>query len=274
MVKLRMKVKNEVLLLKKALENGEISEKTSDTIIALCKYYFSQKMNKRQVKDNIMNFMVKNYINFNAINWSITLDKWINSIQKTKNYELIHLDSVEISKSELENIKKLADEKLEHVLFVMLVHAKIWNALKPENDNWVNSTTNSIFKDADLSSRKILQKEKMIAKIIFSDLKLVTITKRVNNTNLRIEFIESDPKEEDTEISISNFESFIDEYKLWRNKGSIIKCKKCSVLIKKDGKTQYCPACKVNRQKEWQKESMQKKRQKEKCEVFNSDKTC
>jgi hypothetical protein len=229
----------------KAIKEGYIDlKKPTNTIAVLIKYYYNKGMDKVQIREEIDLFMKKNYTDFNAASWQKTLDNMVKTYAKDK-YKLIDIDSVNITKGELDTIRTVNNVKLEKLLFVYMVYAKVLNKINDKNNNWVNKDTNLMFKTMKLTETG--KQQKLIVKDL-CDKGYLQVPVKVNGTSLRVNFIN-----EQSEIVyvLKDFDNIDLAYAqlIGENIGS---CEKCGALIKQTtSNKKYCSECskEVDREK-------------------------
>jgi hypothetical protein len=213
-------------------------KKPTDTIRILIKYFYSKGMDKSQIRDEIENYMVKNYLDFNSASWQNTLDNMVKTYSKEK-FNLIAVDSINITQGEWNTIRSVGNIKFERLLFVLLVYAKVLNKINDKNNNWVNKEINTIFKAAKLTETG--KQQRLILKQL-SDLEYLQIPKMVNGTSVRVGFIDDNSK---VLFELKDFENIILSY--FMLKGENIKvCEGdgCNNLIKvTTSNNKYCPNC-------------------------------
>jgi hypothetical protein len=244
---------NEKELLRKSLEEGYIdNDKTSNTIRILAKYYFSIDMSKKQVYDSINKFFIVNYRKYNAVKWQKTFDRIIDKVCKDKDYNLLNINNIEITKAELDKIKKIDNIKFEKIAFVLLVYAKIYNQMNNKDSDWVNIDQKYIFSDAKI--KESIYNQGIILHI-FEELGLITPTKIVDHTNIKVNYID---KNSPIELVISDFRNFVYEYLKWKGK-NIINCEKCGILFySKNNSHKFCEICQKDN---WRKYNAEKQRE-------------
>jgi hypothetical protein len=97
-----------------------------------------------------------------------------------------------------------------------------------------------------------------------TNLGLIKMNKIVDNLSINVCYIDKENSEE--VLRINDFRNLGYEYLLYCGE-SLIRCKKCNILIRKRGTTdKYCNECRQEKQLEWQRDSMKKIRNNE-CEV-------
>lgn len=229
---------NEKEVLNKSLNAGFVDlDKPTNTIRILTKHYLSLGMNRPQTINFIDKFLLNNYKGYNSVKWQKTVEKIVNSIHRDKDYRLVNIEKVDITKKELEEIKYINNDRLERIAFTLLIYAKIFNQLNENKSNWVNSEHKDIFSDAKVTVT-VREQGEMIYKL--GELGLVTPSKMVDCTNIKVNFVDENSE---TIIVISDFRNFIYEYLKWKG-DKIGNCERCGVLIKiTNGNLKYCKKC-------------------------------
>lgn len=229
---------NEKEILNKILNESFVDlDKPTNTIRILTKHYLSLGMNRPQTINSIDKFLLNNYKGYNSVKWQKTVEKIVNSIHRDKDYRLVNIEKVEITKKELEKITSINNDRLERLAFTLLVYAKIFNQLNENESNWVNSKHKDIFSDAKITVT-VREQGEMIYKL--GELGLVTPSKMVDCTNIKVNFVDENSK---VIIVISDFRNFVYEYLKWKG-NKIGNCERCNILIKQiSNKVKYCKAC-------------------------------
>lgn len=229
---------NEKQVLDESLKNGYVdTNKPSNTIRILVRYYFSIGMNKPQIIDTINNFFELNMPDFNSVKWQQSINNMISYVSRKKDYALSNVEKVEITEHELDTIKNINNIKLEKLAFSLLVYAKIYNQLNGKDENWVNEQHKYIFSDAKVVVN-IKDQGKMIHNL--RELGLVGSSIMVSSTNIKVNFVDMDSP---IILTISDFRNFTYEY--LRLKGiNIRSCEKCGILVIPSNNYQkYCKDC-------------------------------
>jgi hypothetical protein len=243
-------------LLNRALNEGFVYKKPSVTIRILAKHYLSKGMNNEQVYDIISSFLSKNYADYIPMNWHTSIKGIINKLIKSKDYSLVYIENVKITKNEISKIKLINDIELERLAFTLLVYAKIYNQINDNSSNWVNERHGHIFKDAKISAEDIKQ-GKMIYEL--NKAGLIFIPLKNESINIKVEFVDNSFDESDVAITINNFENFVYEYYKYFDPSKFIYCSECGKLIKPtNNKNKYCDYCareiKLHQNKLWKRE--------------------
>lgn len=242
---------NEYQYVEEILNNPkEIKVDTTKKIIVLIKHYKEKGMNREQILFTIQDFMSNNYPEFNLSLW----DDFLRKLVKTyacKKYSLRKIEKVNIYKEEMDYIISKRDEKLERILFIMLVYAKIGDA-----KGWINTDIYNVFKDSNTSSTK---KNMYLYVHKLKEKGIVDIQKQVDGRNVRIDFMKDNGE---TVITITDFKDpIMDYYKYIGKKVKICEGEGCSKRILIKGKRdKYCKKCKKEKELEWKRESIKKVR--------------
>ncbi|MFD2663059.1 hypothetical protein [Paenibacillus thailandensis] len=257
-------VLNEQELIHKALESKEFDEKNYGIVLrVLTKHYFLFGMDKQQVKDTLavhIRERVKKYIHKD---WISRIEYAIKNVQKY-GVELVNIDKVDITETELQRIKDINDNDIEKIAFVYLVYAKILNKIKSNNDNWVGIKIKDILKDALITKGYKSIREQQTVLRILNDMGLLRSSKKVDNTSERVCFIDYTS---DISFSINDFRDYVLTYLRWKGE-NIGNCETCSKLIQvKSNRKLYCLECWHHREKELKKQWKREHDKNKKVEV-------
>lgn len=211
------KIVNEKKFVEETLKNKTVSSKPSDTIRLLAKHYFHLGFAKDAVLSKVEQFISENVHGYKPMEWNKRIKDGVTRVSNQKDYILSDVDQVTITKRELEVITSLDNLELEKLAFVLAVHAKVQNAMKHKESNWVNSDPKDIASDAMLKSRSDVQQGKMRY-----ELKCRGLIEAPRGNSVKINYID---EQSEVVIIITDFESYIDKYLRWKG---VIKSKKCA----------------------------------------------
>ena len=228
------------------LKSNYIGSKPSATLFILGKYY--RKVIGYDVNETykaLNDFMVKNYLNYNPVAW----ENFIDDISKKSNrYDLREIDSVGITKFELDTIALLKDITLEKLVFSMLCHAKLYNLSSENNNNWINTKLPEIFKTARVNVKFKDDKMFLINRILNTNVlesidddgnlqytPLISISKKNTNKNIQLLFIDNNNK---PILNIDDFRELGYEYLLYLGE-NYSRCEDCGVLFKQNKNKSY-----------------------------------
>lgn len=245
-------VLNETKQAEYIIEKGEVGSKPTSTLFLLGKYYRQkEKLDTEHTFCKLNEFMKKNYKNYNSATWEDIIE---DISKKANKYTLREVDNIGITQSELDKIKELQNIKYEKLLFTMLCYAKFYNTISENNNGWINTDIQEIYRIARVTVK--YKKEKFL---YLNDLErsgLISFSNKNDNLNLRVNFFDMD---NNPILVINDFRELGYEYLNFIGNGRFIRCKCCNRLVrrksKKDFSTKYCNDCAItvqNHQKhEW-----------------------
>lgn len=204
------------------------------TVMRIARYYFDQGKSKRDVRRALEDFIIKCDPMASLVRWRSYLDYCIAKASKRK---LIEVVGVGITKRELDVIESVSGQMLRRVLFTLVCLAKYSNAINKDNNNWVNSDYRTIFTLANINNayqRRLLMLNDL------SNLGLVRFSKKVDNTNIMIPFVDEEGK---AIVHVSDFRNLGNQYmRLYDH--NYIECANCGLVVKRhSNRQQYCREC-------------------------------
>jgi hypothetical protein len=251
-------VLNEKELVRKSLEEGYIDKKPTNTIKILIKHYFLSGMDKHQVRTSIDVFLRDNLVKYNPVKWDDILTKLIKKAEKDTQ-QLIIVENVHITNTELNIIKNINNIDLEKLAFTYLVYSKIYNGMNGNEADWVNADRSEIFKDAKITAST--QKQRLMVNDLI-ELGLIESSKRRNCSNKKVLFVDHTGE---PELEITDFRETGFIYMKWKGE-NIGECDCCKILFKVNGKNhKMCKACWKDRQKEIKRRVWHENKEKYRC---------
>lgn len=242
------KIVNEKKFVEDTLKNKTVSNKPSDTIRLLAKHYFHQGLDKETVLSKVEQFISENVHGYKSMEWNKRIKDAITRVSKSEDYALSVVEKVSISKRELSVISSLDNLELEKLAFVLLVHAKVNNAMKHKEGNWVNSDPKELAADAMLKSRSDVQQGKLRY-----ELKCRGLIEAPRGNSVRVNYIDD---QSEVAIIITDFQHYIEKYLKWKG---VIKSKKCEsescieYVEPSSNRQKFCAKCSRLRRNEQQK---------------------
>lgn len=229
---------NERLFAEDCINNTIVEERPHDTLPTIARYYYHVcGYRKKRIIRELTEYMIQRFPDYipNRVHW----DMYIESVaSKAGRYKLCEIDGVKVTRSEMDAIDKLGQQKLQKVAFTYLCLAKFWNKKNPSNNNWVNMEPREVFKYAHVSANTT-NRGLMLSKLNAAG--LVSFAKKNTNLSCRVEFID----DSSTEILfVSDFRELGYEYLFFKGK-NYFRCAECGILTKKtaDNKGLYCKNC-------------------------------
>ena len=233
-----MIILNERECAERCLKIGLFDNNPYLTLSILAKYYYHHMgFRKKKIAGLLLDYLTKYYPKYelNKNSWQTSIDKLAANAGK---YPLFEIPGVRVTQSEMQTIKNLNNKVLERLAFTMLCLAKLANIKNPANNNWVNADSKDLFKYARISST-ILEREKKVGKLW--DLGLIEFSKRNDNLNCRVTFVNDDDTEE---LFVFDFRELGYEYLKYKGE-NFIRCAECNILTRgnKAGTKKYCNEC-------------------------------
>lgn len=229
---------NECEYAEELLRSGLCGEKPYQAISILSKYFYhKRKMKKKDISLSLHDFLFKFYppYRMEKFQWGETIEKLLSNVQKTNLYEIA---GVRITKSEMDRIQDIDNEKLERVAFVMLCLAKLNDLKSTKNNGWVNTDVKEIFSFARIPAR-VNERFMMLGKL--EERGLIEFPKKNGNLNNRVTFIHENS---DEALFISDFRELGYEYQRYCGE-NICMCAECGVLFRgnRQHNQRYCTNC-------------------------------
>lgn len=265
---------NEHEYISSIIETGEWPEDLSTTlgITYLCRFYYYDNTNLtlKGITDLVIaqmskyNFSVADYEEYKAIS---IIQSTYNKLKAGKLSPLRSISEIKLYKDELEKINNCENDKQRKVLFTIYVLAKLTNKY-----GWVYNPRNDIYKLANVSITH-KKKENIIHELWQKE--LIKITNRVDDTKVGVDLIpEEDRDNERPVINITSLENLGNQYIAYSYANKVM-CVKCGKIIRRKTTSgfspKYCKACGEEVQREYQRISMRKLREKRKSEASKTE---
>lgn len=163
--------------------------------------------------------------------------------EQARRKPLIELDSIPISKAEIDAVNALPSGQHQKLGFTMLVLAKYFDLLRETNNHWVNLTPKDVFELACLNLT-VFEQAMMYSDLIEAG--FLQYSRKVGNNNARVLIIDGD----DVEIEVTDFRKVglvIAAY----NGEPYSRCEKCGILFRQNRfkNLKYCNDCRTRKNK-------------------------
>lgn len=229
----------------KDLYNGRNKEVKSimSKIRYLTRYFIhSEQKSDDDAYQSTTEWMKKYHNNFDESYYSNIIS---DAIKKAHKYPFYIIDSIKITRSELEIISSLDNLRAEKMLFVLLCMAKQQSMSNGFVDGLVKYSITDLCKDARVSVPAD-DREYILYDIVQKG--LLGYPKKNNTQCLIVNFInyQSDVI---LDLDEDGCKELAYQYLRWKNNGKgYTECKKCGRLIKQsqNGIRKYCETCKVD----------------------------
>lgn len=259
---------NEKEYAEKLLENGFITKYKNHELKVLVKYYKYLGHTPKERKELLYEFCEKYIKNFNRVKYFKMINSVVNYSRKKEN-QLIIIEGINIYKSELDRIDSFqVSHSYKKVLFTMMVLNKLYNEIKKISDkHWIVKDyyfggSESKFRELKELSKieSFLQRtKKKIHNVIF-DLNEKGIIESRLRGQVKLNYMYDVP-DSDIELVVKHFDDIGYYYDYYKGENRIKLCECCGIPIKvKSRQKKYCDKCSSEKQKEWQRLSMNKSR--------------
>lgn len=227
---------------KSIIEDHNINENNvNEHIFQLAKYnLYIEKMNDNENYNCIVEYLKKYWNMYSGPDYQ---QKIVDLIKKAYKSEFKNIDSIKITKKELNFITSLNNIRLEKIAFVMLCIAKYKCYYHDEPNYWITWPLNAISK---LARVHVTKKENLV---LYRQLVLAgAIESNSSGVNLyeHILFV-SDDKDDETVLELSevDYKELAYTYLYYKNGFyGYVHCEKCGRLVKqKSNRQKFCDEC-------------------------------
>ena len=230
-----------------AILSRTIGKKPFETLNRIARYYFDSGATEPEVRSLLENFIIQCDARASIPKWSKTIDYAVSAASKR---DTIKIDSIRVTKSEMDKIDAIESKPLKRVAFALLCLSKYWDIVNKSTDHWVNNKDSEVMKLANISAT-VRRQSAMYREL--RDLGLIQFSKRIDNTNIRVSFVDEDSE---TAVDVSDFRNLGYQYLMYHG-GPFVVCQNCGIVIKKNaaakmtmnckpiqgGGRKYCPDC-------------------------------
>jgi DNA-directed RNA polymerase subunit RPC12/RpoP len=210
------------------------------TIKKLARYnYYIKQLSAEDSYNAIVDYMNNNYPYFSEVGSYSDINGCIRDAEKSawKN-----IDSVIITKKELETISALNDIRQEKIAFVLLADAKYDNAYKQKNINLSYLSNSDLYRMARVTMPA--KERSMFLHFLYAN-NLVEVNINPTTTHKKLLYMDDSDGEVGLVLTENNYKELAFTYLNWKNGGGYKECKSCGRLFrtKKEGNQVYCKKC-------------------------------
>lgn len=219
-------------------------------INSLIKYLYEQnpKITKQELIELVNKFLLEIVQDEKAVKrWQVSIREYVDTFMSyANNFKgLSHVEKVCITKSELENIRRLKNKKLEYVAFALLVYLKVQNEITGRYDNTFCPSSEEHVK----MIKKITGLNITITKVALGMKELQNLGYTENgiggavSSKLNYVDINSDNVIEIRDFSAEHLHLY---YEAWREEERLTHCNICGEVVIYTSKCppSYCKSCK------------------------------
>lgn len=177
---------NEREYIKRLIDNKDLGQSPFSTICMVARYYYSLGYKPKRIKEELEHFMIRCDSDINLVKWSDSIDK---AVSRAKKRPLVEIDSIPITQKEIDICKTAGESAYQRLAFTMLCLAKFFNLASGRQDGWVNLRMKEIF---SLANIQVTKKRQALMIGNLSDTGLTRLSKRIDNTNSQVLFVDND----------------------------------------------------------------------------------
>lgn len=220
-----------------ALQNKALGRAPLKTLYIVAKYLYSQGYRRKAIEQKLSEFVL--LADPNIYSLSIQ-DSIVNMAKQAGKYSLIEIESIPITKKEIDVCDKLPTPQLRRLMFTLIFLAKFSNVVNHDNNDWVNREHKEIFSLANIITTN--KRQAYLLHELYTR-KLIKFSKRVDNLNVCVTCLDDT---DETFINITDPRNIGFQYEQLKNSSSFVKCKECGKIIRKASNRQmYCKDCAV-----------------------------
>ena len=233
-------VLNETVWAESHISSRTIGSDAYSTFRRVARYYMDGGYDRDAVRKKLDAFLLSCNPTASPVRWEPCIN---NAFKHALRQPAVDVGEIAISKKEMETIRGLDGKQVQRVAFTLLCLAKFWNAYSPKNDSWVRTPDNEIMRLANVKTSVKRQCS------MFRDLRdcgMLTFSKRVDNTNVRVNFIADDDADA---MIIDDFRNLGYQYLMYLGE-PYFKCTRCGIVSRLDNpnkgrKQKYCHECAI-----------------------------
>lgn len=230
---------NEYEWTEKMIADGCLGDKPGETLSRMARYYYQQNYSKKDIRNMLEIFLMKNNGGVLSPSWDKTLERCVRNSSK---YPLSRIDGINISKPEIDRIEALEGTQLRRLAFTLLCLAKYYDDLGDSGDHWVHTEDSDIMRMANINT-SIRRQSLLYGRL--NEEGLIQFSRKVDSLSVKVLFVEDG----DTVLTIHDLRDLGYRYLMYRGE-PYFECANCGVVTKitepKKGRRQkYCSSCAI-----------------------------
>ena len=228
-------IMNEKEWVEDVMRQRYLGNKRNDTLKRVARYmYHVDGFRGRELRNRLERFLLRCNSDARMSYWDDRLDKIAKGAGK---YKLISVDEVCVTEAELETIRALDNRQPKRLAFTLLCLAKYWNAVNPNNNNWVTTPSKEIMKMANINTSEHRQ-DIMLFKM--KEIGLFSFPAKLDSENIRVLFLQDDSP---VALRVEDFRNLGNQYHMYCGE-RFISCACCGLVVgKKNNSQKYCAGC-------------------------------
>ena len=221
----------------KMIEDKSLGSKPYETLTRVARYYIGNGSNKKDARNMIEAFLLQCDPTASITKWANVLDGAVSTAIK---YPAVNISEIDISDKEIATIRALKGKQLQRLAFTLLCLAKYCDVISRSKNHWVNSKDSDIMQMANINT-SIKRQSSMYHTL--NELGLIQFSKKVDNTNVRVCFIEDG----DSALRVKDFRNIGYQYLKYMGE-PYFNCVNCGITTKysnpeRGKKQKYCKQC-------------------------------
>lgn len=232
-------VLNEEEWVKEMIRTRSLGKKPFDTLRRVARYYLDNNYPRQSVRKMLDSFIMQ-------CDPAASLPKWSNiadgALDKAIKTPALRIEYIPITGPELNRINSLNGKQVKRLAFTLLCLSKYWDVVNNTSGHWVNNKDSEIMHMANINTS--IKRQSIMYRIL-NENGLVQFSKKVNNTNVRVCFVEDG----DEVLQIRDYRNL--GYQYMRSCGEpFFECQNCGITTKYNHPTHghkqiYCKDCAV-----------------------------
>ena len=248
-------IMNERKYAEKILNGDSVIEERNKlyTVNVIAKYYRSNGYNDKEIKTEIEK-LIRERLPGTPKKYARSWTKKI--LEMSKKYPLCEIDSIAVTKPEMELIKslrsdKVKDSNLQKLAFTLLCFSK-FETLRGIKDGWINTEWKHLFSAANIKGITVKRQCLFIYELY--RLGYISLNPKIENHSIKFLSL----RDGETEISVTNINECGKIFEEHCGK-KFARCKVCDAMIPvTNGRNMYCRDCAVSIDREKARERMRK----------------
>lgn len=187
---------------------------------------------------SIVKWLDKHHDIFSEHGYSNIISDCVKKVAKRPFY---HIDSVKITKKEMDTITAQDNLRYEKILFVLLCMAKVQKASYGFDNGLISYNITDVFKTARVSV-PVDEREKILHEFLKQD--LIGLPIKNDTKCMFVKFIDESEEDVALELNEQDCGELAYAYLKYTGKGKVSRCSKCGKLIKQSNKFgNMCKGC-------------------------------
>lgn len=218
-----------------AIAARQLGARPAETIGRIARYYYQcEGYKKSEVRAKLEDYILQCDPDAVLVKWSNVIER---SVRQAGKYPIIDIDHVDVTEAEIAKINGIEGRQPRRLAFTLLCVAKYWNAVRENNNGWVNVSDKDIMGMANFTT-SVSRQGKLFREL--RDAGLIRFSRRVDNLNTQVCFIDDTGP---VALHITDFRNLGNQYLMYCGE-PYFQCEQCGVVIKRgNNRHKYCPDC-------------------------------